>query len=41
MPIIKTNQITIKAINDLHKHGKTDAMLLDGNNLYIKKNPNT
>ena len=41
MPIIKTNQITIKAINDLHKHGKTDAMLLDGNNLYIKKNANS
>ncbi|MBX9867079.1 MAG: tyrosine-type recombinase/integrase [Burkholderiales bacterium] len=41
MPQIKTNQLTVKSINDLHKTAKIGALLLDGNNLYIKKNANS
>lgn len=41
MPIIKTNQLTVKSINELQKNSNVGEMLLDGNNLYIKKNANS
>jgi len=41
MPKIKTSQLTIKALNELQKDGIVGRMLLDGNNLYIRKNANT
>lgn len=37
MPIIKTNQITIKALNELQQSNEIGKSLLDGNNLYISK----
>ncbi len=41
MPKVKTNQLTIKALNELQKDGISGRMLLDGNNLYIRRNANT
>lgn len=37
MPKVKTNQLTIKILNELQKSNAIDKSLLDGNNLYIKK----
>lgn len=37
MPIVKTNQLTIKKLNDLQDSNYVGKTLLDGNNLYIKK----
>lgn len=41
MPVIQTNQLTVKSINELQKNSEVGEMLLDGNNLYIKKNANS
>lgn len=41
MPVIQTNQLTVKSINELQKNSEVGEMLLDGNNLYIKKNTNS
>lgn len=41
MPKFKTNQLTIKALNELQKDGISGRMILDGNNLYIRKNATT
>lgn len=37
MPKVKTNQLTIKSINEFSKNAPIGSNLLDGNNLYLKK----
>lgn len=37
MPIVKTNQLTIRILNELQHSNEINKYLLDGNNLYIKK----
>lgn len=41
MPVIKTNLLTVKIINDTLKSDDRGLLLFDGNNLYFKKNVNS
>ena len=41
MPVIKTNFLTVKIINNTIKSSDSGLLLFDGNNLYLKKNANS